>query len=418
MKRLLWPVLCLLLAAVVAGASDYEIVVSDTRVLDYGGTYSISAYGATGDGETDDSAAIQAAIDAVEALGSGTVDFNGMTCLVASGLTVDPTNSSKEIALDLYGATVLVDTTLNGAVFTIGGNVTLMGGLITTEDSSLDWDSTVGVKLSDSYRSRVVDTQIRNMEKGVELTADGTGCVHNYVSPRMIYDCKYGVYMTQLGAGWTNDNTIANASVFYSASLNSVDCSDGAAIWAEPDGGASTIMENNLFEGLSLENGSAQADGLIADAIYGTFYMSQFIGCRVEGFDGAADTLSSINIQSAGEGNVFIGGSGLEIEKFRYKRQSGAYDGRRAHRMVGEFQNKVGGGPVLELHTRGSYDAQPVFDVLSAAYDTLFAVRGDGALQVEPRSAAPTAPEAGTIYYDSDDNKLKVYNGTIWEDLN
>lgn len=33
-------------------------------------------------------------------------------------------------------------------------------------------------------------------------------------------------------------------------------------------------------------------------------------------------------------------------------------------------------------------------------------------------SAAPSSPQAGSVYYDTDDNKLKVYNGTIWENLN
>ncbi|MEA2041368.1 MAG: hypothetical protein U9N85_02285, partial [Bacteroidota bacterium] len=33
-------------------------------------------------------------------------------------------------------------------------------------------------------------------------------------------------------------------------------------------------------------------------------------------------------------------------------------------------------------------------------------------------SAAPASPQAGTIYYDSSDNKLKVYNGTTWDNLN
>ena len=37
-------------------------------------------------------------------------------------------------------------------------------------------------------------------------------------------------------------------------------------------------------------------------------------------------------------------------------------------------------------------------------------------LKLEPRSAAPSAT-AGRVYYDSDDNKLKVYNGTSWIDL-
>ena len=43
-------------------------------------------------------------------------------------------------------------------------------------------------------------------------------------------------------------------------------------------------------------------------------------------------------------------------------------------------------------------------------------VHGNGGLKFVGQSAAPTA-EAGTVYYDTDDNKLKVYNGTTWVDL-
>lgn len=43
-------------------------------------------------------------------------------------------------------------------------------------------------------------------------------------------------------------------------------------------------------------------------------------------------------------------------------------------------------------------------------------IHSNGGLKFVPQSAAPTA-EAGTVYYDSDDNKLKVYNGTTWVDL-
>lgn len=39
-------------------------------------------------------------------------------------------------------------------------------------------------------------------------------------------------------------------------------------------------------------------------------------------------------------------------------------------------------------------------------------------LNAPASSAAPASPQAGSIYYDTDDNKLKVYNGTIWENLN
>ncbi len=35
-----------------------------------------------------------------------------------------------------------------------------------------------------------------------------------------------------------------------------------------------------------------------------------------------------------------------------------------------------------------------------------------GSLKLEPQSAEPTNPEAGQLFYDSDDNYLKVYDGT------
>ncbi len=39
-------------------------------------------------------------------------------------------------------------------------------------------------------------------------------------------------------------------------------------------------------------------------------------------------------------------------------------------------------------------------------------------IQLDPRSSAPTTPTKGTIYYDMATDKLKVWTGTIWEDLN
>jgi len=38
--------------------------------------------------------------------------------------------------------------------------------------------------------------------------------------------------------------------------------------------------------------------------------------------------------------------------------------------------------------------------------------------KLEPRSDSPTSPEVGTIYYDIDDNKVKVWTGNSWENLN
>jgi hypothetical protein len=39
-------------------------------------------------------------------------------------------------------------------------------------------------------------------------------------------------------------------------------------------------------------------------------------------------------------------------------------------------------------------------------------------MKIEPRSTAPSPATIGMIYYDSNDDKLKVYTGSVWENLN
>jgi len=38
-------------------------------------------------------------------------------------------------------------------------------------------------------------------------------------------------------------------------------------------------------------------------------------------------------------------------------------------------------------------------------------------MKLEPRSTAPSPPTEGMVYYDGSTHKLRVYNGSIWEDL-
>jgi hypothetical protein len=44
-------------------------------------------------------------------------------------------------------------------------------------------------------------------------------------------------------------------------------------------------------------------------------------------------------------------------------------------------------------------------------------VKTTGQVRFIPLSADPAGAEAGDVYYNSSDNKLKVYNGTSWVDL-
>ena len=44
-------------------------------------------------------------------------------------------------------------------------------------------------------------------------------------------------------------------------------------------------------------------------------------------------------------------------------------------------------------------------------------VKSTGQVRFIPLASAPAGPEAGDVYYDSTTNKLRCYNGTIWNDL-
>jgi hypothetical protein len=38
-------------------------------------------------------------------------------------------------------------------------------------------------------------------------------------------------------------------------------------------------------------------------------------------------------------------------------------------------------------------------------------------MRLEPRNGAPSSPAKGDIYFDSADDKLKCYDGSVWQDL-
>jgi hypothetical protein len=44
-------------------------------------------------------------------------------------------------------------------------------------------------------------------------------------------------------------------------------------------------------------------------------------------------------------------------------------------------------------------------------------IKAGGQVRFVPLAAAPASPQAGDVYYDSTTNKLRCYNGTIWNDL-
>ena len=93
-------------AALVADANSDTTAALDTRYA----AFSVASFGAVGDGTTDDTAAIQDAIDAAIAAGGGHVVFPAGVFRVASQLTIDCANE------------VVVDVTARGATINFEGS--------------------------------------------------------------------------------------------------------------------------------------------------------------------------------------------------------------------------------------------------------------------------------------------------------
>jgi hypothetical protein len=111
----------------VADARDGETVLGDRLDKIEYGIHNVLRYGAIGDGTTDDATAIQAAIDAVAAIGSGIVFFPaGRTYLLDSLPLALPVNLAGKMVLSGYGATIKLSATV-GAAFcanpSAGGDV-------------------------------------------------------------------------------------------------------------------------------------------------------------------------------------------------------------------------------------------------------------------------------------------------------
>lgn len=146
-----------------------------------------------------------------------------------------------------------------------------------------------------------------------------------------------------------------------------------------------------------------------------------------------------VTLRSLGNGNFGIEtGTGSPIERMRITSGGNVLvgattdNGRRLQvNGIASFNNSssgVGGIRIIGVGTTTGFDVQADNNNCELwnrdnglmAFGTngteRLKIHANGGLRFQPQSAAPTA-EAGTVYYDSDDNKLKVYNGTSWIDL-
>lgn len=118
-----------------------------SRLTDHG-VYSALDYGAKGDGSTDDTAAIQAAIDACAAAGGGIVYFPPGTYLLSSVTTIDSISwhlfvNSDNISFVGAGHASLLKTTQNALILHLAGSTKMVGKVNYSRTANRYIDATV-----------------------------------------------------------------------------------------------------------------------------------------------------------------------------------------------------------------------------------------------------------------------------------
>lgn len=196
-------------------AEDYGVTVVPTDgsgrwVRQYSGPVNVKWFGAKGDASTDDITALTLA--AAYAAGIATSDRHprlyfppGPGFKVGSGLSIGPYIDVDMDAPLLYSANSGTALTIGNAA-TANANVRLR--LNARKLVLSTWvDSTVGIKLVNTYSSNVEIVEVAQFQDGLQCVGDIQGFVYNNVTLGAIRNNKVGLKLTT-GAvtGWCNEN--------------------------------------------------------------------------------------------------------------------------------------------------------------------------------------------------------------------
>jgi hypothetical protein len=255
-------------------------------------------YGAAGNGVTDDSAAIQAAIDA--AGGSGTVYLQNKTYLIGTGLIINSayaklvcdglinyTGTGSAVAIKPTGGTALsrVDVRINRIDAENGTGIIL--------DASDGKMTSIYVDVNYIYKSKI----------GIQLLADNENYIsYCVVKSKEIKATETGIHIENKGSG--EGISFLNEAYYYLGRILG-GCKTGVKII---NAGAHKFMSGS-FEGLAddatslyLENAS---DNMFRNFRWAETYGStriKFVGdCHYNDIEGSRMTLSEIDISELAE---------------------------------------------------------------------------------------------------------------------
>jgi hypothetical protein len=376
-------------------------------------TVSVKDFGAVGDGVTDDTAAIQAAITYAKTLSCPRLVVDAGTYLISLTLTFDlPNYSTMEFVGEIVTAggnpAVRIGSTSTNYV---GYSVTGLKVRRTTNDTS---NGSVGVQLRNIVASYVDIRRVTGFQDGVLCFADqGNGGVsYNEIHLGFLHDNRYNLHLQASGVGgYVNENLFFGGTYNHSSTYPAVSTVN---IWIDY---ATYRNNNNRFYSPSLEDNSTLAIAAIINgdnnlivhprmerSVNQSTYQIQFTANSSENqIIGAGFTMVPTNISDSGGGNCYETRQGVFIQK-----QAGTGAGNGVLRLRGTSSGAarslvcedtggtarayIQGDGLIFSSTRGYFESGVRFSTSSGTLDDYGIYIGSGS----PEGVVAAGP--GSLY--------------------
>lgn len=214
---------------------------------------SITDFGATGDGSTSDSTAIQAATDALLAAGGGVVWSPAATSSykINTGISLSFT-ADTEVNITFAGMSDRSRWTAGAAIDMLTFTSTVSNvRRVTVKDMMFNLNSTAtaGIVFNNAAYDRVLDSQFVNGPASANFIELTGACKSIFISRNYFFDTGTGGSCVNVG-GTSSKNIIAN-NFFGEDTSTGIDLSAGTS---------GNIIEHNVFNGVNTAVSATQSD--------------------------------------------------------------------------------------------------------------------------------------------------------------
>jgi hypothetical protein len=350
-------------------------------------TVSVLDFDAVGDGVTDDTAAIQAALDACELSGSVLMGAPG-TFLISSTLVI-------KCSCDLSMMTLTIAAGASTVAVRVGPNVAgqylfdadiVLPFIINSAKSGAGWTgftNSIGVEVANVYQSRITVPSIYNFGVGLSCGGYGVGCVYNTFTLGVIFGNKINLQLLpKTTTGWCNQNTFIGGRYGYS-SAEGTSVSGVIQIQLRHQAGATNgAPNNNVFLNPSIEGNEPQfhldVQGAFNQWIAPRFEAGTSIPGRVNFYAETVGETSDNNLiggyDIAGITYTFSG-AGTSV---RNKRIGGSSSDSYEYSGNGINLNNKSGNSRVAPHLQGFPSTQTAITKTNTSTDWIYRLHGDG----------------------------------------